>query len=93
MKKYKFEIEIELHSWANYLATDLDGRVYQYELEPIREENYWGKQSKSRMDIVLEFYIDCDHWKDSLIDLSKQKPQDVNPRASVQSSGEDFKLV
>ena len=70
MRTYK---EIKLQDWARYVATDKDGKTYQYDREPYKEihEGVWRKRNfiNHRMQVVIDTGVLCEDWEDSLVEL------------------------
>lgn len=64
-------ITIELQDWANWIAQDRDGEVWQYEKRPIALKGYFNAAGND--DKMLEIRVESrenENWRDSKINLN-----------------------
>jgi len=63
----KITVEVELSDWAKFVATDEDGNMWEYEIEPFRGDYLWVNTSNSRLSRLAKINQPMKNWKDSLI--------------------------
>lgn len=72
MKKVKLEIEVEVESNMNWIATDECGSVVAYENKPVPIDHYDEDEGGWVADGDFDFVINIgktENWKDTLVKI------------------------
>lgn len=64
--------DFDLPDWARWIATDADGAVWAYEVEPLLHDTGWYENEVGRR-LLLGRQTPIDNWRESL-KLKRKEP-------------------
>ena len=78
MNNYEFDWSI-CSDWANYVAMDADGKVWEFDNKPAIYTNVWSIVT-GKVNILDVTYCNASNWHNSLIERPKQIEQPTTER-------------
>jgi len=69
MKTTELTFEFKVSDWANWIARDIDGTIWEYEVEPTRRDCCWAVDSGQFNMIGAATRCSGESWRDSLYEL------------------------